>query len=102
MEKFPEFRFVSTSRTKGGESVIAGDLTLHGVTRPVIFTLEQGYRSRIRGAISASPPPRPRQVEPQGVGPRWNQVLELGGVAVSDEVKFSLEVQLTGAQAKAA
>jgi polyisoprenoid-binding protein YceI len=35
-EKFPTGRFVSTSvQAKGAEAVITGDLTLHGVTKPV-------------------------------------------------------------------
>jgi polyisoprenoid-binding protein YceI len=35
-EKFPTGRFVSTSvQAKGSEAVITGDLTLHGVTKPV-------------------------------------------------------------------
>ncbi|MFO1238335.1 MAG: YceI family protein [Alphaproteobacteria bacterium] len=37
--KYPEMTFVSTSATRTGEAsgTIAGDLTFHGVTRPVTF-----------------------------------------------------------------
>lgn len=37
-DKFPTGRFVSTSvRTKGTSATITGDLTLHGVTKPVVL-----------------------------------------------------------------
>lgn len=38
-KKFPEMRFVSTSVTRTGPTTakIAGDLTLHGVTKPIVL-----------------------------------------------------------------
>jgi polyisoprenoid-binding protein YceI len=103
VEKYPEFRFVSKKvEQKGGDSVIAGDLTLHGVTKPVTFTLEQGVPIKDPWGNQRIAATATGKLSRKEWGLVWNQVLELGGVAVSDEVKFSLEVQLIGAQAKAA
>jgi polyisoprenoid-binding protein YceI len=43
VDRFPEARFVSTSfeETGGEEAVLKGDLTLHGVTRPVTIAVEK-------------------------------------------------------------
>src|SRR5271168_3058704 len=42
VEKFPKLSFKSThiSRSKDGELAVDGDLTIHGVTRKVVFTVE--------------------------------------------------------------
>jgi len=43
VEKFPEAKFVSTSFKPTGDdkAVLTGDLTLHGVTRPITIDVEQ-------------------------------------------------------------
>jgi len=42
VEHFPTLSFVSTkvARDANGELAVTGDLTMHGVTRPVTFTVE--------------------------------------------------------------
>jgi len=60
VEKYPEAKFVSTSYTQGkdGKGVLKGELTLHGVTKPVEIEVESigagndpwgGYRSGFEG-----------------------------------------------------
>lgn len=102
--RHPEIRFASTgiAQTGAGEVVVTGELTLRGVTRPVRFTLEQGAAikdpwGQQRVASSAT-----GKLSRKEWGLTWNQLLEFGGVAVSDEVKFTLEVQAVAAQAMAA
>jgi len=54
VEKFPTLSFKSTriSRVSDGELTVAGDLTIHGVTRNVVFTVEGPTRQpRIPGEI---------------------------------------------------
>lgn len=100
----PEIRFISTGvRPDGaGEAVITGNLTLHGITRPVTFTLEQGTALKDpwgnqRIAASAS-----GKLNRKDWGLTWNQALELGGVMVGEEVRFTLDVQVVASQAVAA
>ena len=62
-DKYPTARFVSTSYTENedGTAVLEGDLTLHGVTRPVTIAVEQighgpdpwgGYRRGFQGSTT--------------------------------------------------
>ena len=101
---YPEMRFVSTGiKTTGvGESLITGDLTLHGVTRPVTFTLEQGNPIRDPWGNTRIASTATGRLSRKDWGLTWNQALEIGGVVVSDEVKFTLDVQVVAAQAVAA
>lgn len=63
VEKFPQARFVSTSyQDKGdGKGVLSGNLTLHGVTKPVTISVERigegkdpwgGYRAGFYGTTT--------------------------------------------------
>lgn len=55
VKRFPTARFVSTSIQpgEGGKGTMTGDLTLHGVTRPVTFDVTwNGYDSGIFGRRS--------------------------------------------------
>ena len=73
---------------------LAGDLTIHGVTRPV--TLEVVHEGRARdpwGGERAGYAATTR-IKRSDFGLTWNQLLETGGLAVSDEVKISLDVEL--------
>lgn len=99
--KYPAMTFVSTGVTKGsgGNFKVTGNLTLHGVTRPVVLDVE-GFAPEIKdpmGAIrrgaSAS-----ATINRKDFGVTWNKVLEAGGVAVGDEVKINIEVEMVKAK----
>ncbi len=101
--KYPEIRFVSTfiKPLDKARTEVTGELTMHGVSKPVTFVLESGEaikdpwgNRRLAAAASGV-------LNRKDWGLTWNQLLELGGVAVSDEVKWSLEVEAV-AQALAA
>ena len=96
VEKYPTLTF----RSSGARDVtadgftLAGDLTIHGVTRPV--TLEVIHEGRARdpwGGERAGYAATTR-IKRSDFGLTWNQLLETGGLAVSDEVKISLDVEL--------
>ena len=87
--KFPTARFVSTAvRPQGTRAVIAGNLTLHGVTRPV--TLNAVF-------VGAGPNPMSKAANvgftATGTLKRSDFGLGYGVPAVGDEVKL----QITGA-----
>jgi len=52
VQRFPEIRFASTAVTPqdGGKYLVRGDLSLHGVTRPVEFTVAQA-NGRYNGSV---------------------------------------------------
>ena len=96
--KFPEIKFVSKSAERDGkdEYLVKGDLTIHGVTREVALQVE-GPTPEVKdpwgnlktGATAET------KVNRKDFGLAWNMALETGGVLVGEEVKISLEVELT-------
>ena len=95
-EKFPTLTFRSTAvrnHKKDGFTLL-GDLTIHGVTREVALDVTTEGRAKDpwggqRAGYTATP-----KIKRSDVGLTWNQLLETGGFAVSDDVKISLDVQL--------
>jgi polyisoprenoid-binding protein YceI len=99
-EKYPTMSFKSTSIgiVKDGELAVAGDLTLHGVTLPVTFSVEgptppaKDPWGNTRIAVSAT-----AKISRKDFGLTWNSTLETGGILIGDEVTLTLEVQFVKA-----
>ncbi len=95
--EFPVITYKSTQVTKGPGSsyTVVGDLTLHGVTKPVTLDVEEVSEeakdpwgnTRI-GATAKG------KLKRSDFGLVWNAILETGGVMVSDEVKLEFDLQL--------
>jgi len=102
----PEIRFVS-KRIDGdprGEFKLTGDLTLRGTTREITLDVtNEGIGDdpwgNLRAGFSAT-----GKISRGNFGLTWNQALEAGGVVVGDEVKITIDVEITRAKevAKAA
>lgn len=100
VEKFPTLSFKSTriSRTGAGELAVAGDLTIHGVARNVIFTVEgptppaKDPWGNTRLGLSAT-----TKISRKDFGLNWNAALETGGILVGDEVTITFDVQFVKA-----
>lgn len=95
---FPAIKFVSTSVEPDGhdEYVVKGDLTIHGVTREEALQVE-GPTPEVKdpwGNVKAGAAATAK-INRKDFGLTWNAPLETGGVMVGDEVKISLEVELT-------
>jgi polyisoprenoid-binding protein YceI len=96
VEKFPAMTFNSTKvEPKGkGEYEVTGDLTLHGVTKPVTFAVEgpsapgKDPWGNTRIGLSAT-----TKINRMDFGLAWNSALETGGVLVGEDVAITLEVQ---------
>lgn len=95
VEKFPQASFRSTSvEDLGGDKLrVNGELTVHGVSRPLGFEAVfegsardpwGGERSGFSGSLS---------LDRREFGLQWNKALETGGVLVGDKVELSLEVE---------
>jgi polyisoprenoid-binding protein YceI len=99
-EKFPTLSFKSTRITRTGdeELAVAGELTIHGITRDVVFTVEgpspaaKDPWGNTRLGLSAS-----TKINRKDYGLMWNTVLETGGILVGDEVTITLDVQFVKA-----
>jgi len=100
VEKFPTLSFKSTrvSKTGDGEVDVTGDLTIHGVTRRVVFRVEGPTEAgkdpwgHIRRGLSAT-----TKINRKEFGLTWNSTLETGGILVGDDVTITLDVQFVKA-----
>jgi polyisoprenoid-binding protein YceI len=100
VEKFPTLAFKSASigMIRDGELAVEGDLTIRGVTRKVLFTVEgptppaKDPWGNIRVAVSAT-----TKINRKDFGLTWNAALETGGILVGEEVIITLDVQFVKA-----
>ena len=96
VEKFPTLTFRSTSvrdQKKDGFTLI-GDLTLHGVTREVALDVTTEGRAKDPWGGQRAGYTATTKIKRSDFGLTWNQLLETGGFAVSDDVKIALDVQV--------
>lgn len=97
VEKYPEITFRSThlERTGSNHSSVAGDLTIHGVTRPVMLEVTEEGQGKDpwggeRAGYSAT-----TTIDRRDYGLLWNQALEQsGGWLVGHDVKITMDVEL--------
>lgn len=98
VQKFPKMSYISKAIKKGsdGKLIIEGDLTMHGVTKPVTLKVTE-LTSEIkdpwggmRRGVSAE-----AKLDRKDFGLTFNTVLETGGVAVGEEILISIELELT-------
>lgn len=86
-----EFRSTGVKSYSGNEFVLAGDLTIKDVTRPVELKVEfegvgrSPYGQDIFG-FSAS-----TEIDREDFGLTWNVALETGGVMVGKKIKIEIE-----------
>ncbi len=104
VEKHPTAAFRSTKvdALGGNRYRITGDLTVHGVTRPVV--LDATYEGTgkdpwggERAGFSAT-----TTIDRRAFGLEWNKALETGGVLVGEKVELNLEVEAVKAAQQAA
>jgi polyisoprenoid-binding protein YceI len=90
----PEWTFVTTGVVpQGSRWAVTGDLTIAGVTKPVVLDTEvSGLATdpwgNDRVAFAAS-----TEVNREDFGLTWNAALETGGLLVGKTVKIDLEVE---------
>lgn len=102
-EKFPTLTFKSTKISQTGEKTgkIEGDLTLHGVTKPVTLDVEylgmgKGMQGETRAGFNAT-----TTINRKDFGLTWSKVVE-GTSVLGDEVKITVNVEATVAEPEAA
>ena len=93
VDSFPEITFKSTKVESSGESItITGDLTMRGVSRPVV----------LKGSYLGSVPGKPGDkvgfdasttINRTEYGIAWNRAVEGGGVMLGDDVEISISIE---------
>jgi len=95
VDQHPTLSYRSTAIRRDGDSfVVDGELTLHGVTRPVPLALEvNGFQHAspfgdVRAGFSAT-----TEINRKDFGIEFNMPLEGGGVVIGDKVQIALEIE---------
>ncbi len=95
VERYPTITFASTAvrPVKAERYEVDGELTVHGVTKPVTLDLE--YQGSVtdpygndKAVFSAS-----TEVNREDWGLTWNQTLETGGVLVGKKARIEIEIE---------
>jgi polyisoprenoid-binding protein YceI len=102
VEQFPTLAFRSTKLVPAGERSFAleGELTLHGVTKPIVLAVEQEgsvvdpYGNERIGFSATS------ELNREDFGITFNMALETGGVVVGKSVKLELEIEAVRAKSQ--
>jgi polyisoprenoid-binding protein YceI len=95
VENYPELTFRSTKveQVKNENFRVTGDLTIRGVTKPVVVELE--YRGEAKdpwGGTRILFEAR-GEIDREEFGITWNAALETGGVLVSKKLAFEFETE---------
>jgi len=97
VEKFPQITFTSTKvePAADGELKVTGDLTMHGVTKSIVLTVEalgpalkNPWGQVVRGTSATA------TVNRKDWGLNWNAALEAGGVLVGEKVQIQIDAEL--------
>ena len=96
VENHPYLHFRSTGVEKvdGERLVLAGDLTIRDVTRPVKLEVEYAGTARSPWGTTSAGFSASTKINRKDFGLVWNQALETGGVLVGDDVKIDIEIEL--------
>jgi polyisoprenoid-binding protein YceI len=96
--KYPRIMFKSTGAVSQGPGKLrmTGELTMHGITKPVTLDVEGPtpeikdiWGSRRIGATATA------TIDRRDFGLVYNRVLEGGGAVVGDQVSITLDIELT-------
>jgi len=94
VNEYPEISFKSKGiRQSGGNNVLVGDLTIHGVTKEVELPYKikgpvKGPTGETRIGFEAS-----TVINRKDYGLTWNKTLEAGGVIVGEELELLIDLE---------
>jgi len=96
LDKFPTMTFVGKSARKTAQGIdVTGDLTLHGVTKPVVLhvsdispEVKDPFGTLRRGATATT------VINRQDFGVVFNKTLDGGGVMIGDDVNITIDIEV--------
>ena len=93
--KYPTITFKSTKVEQAGgrRFKVHGDLTMHGVTKPVTLDVEatpevKGMRGETRAGARAT-----TKINRKDFGINWSKTMDGGGLVVGDDVDVTIDVE---------
>ena len=92
---YPELTFKGARVEKRGtdQLVVAGDLTIRGVTREVLLDVEHAGRTKDLWGNERAVFAAKTSIDRKDFGLVWNQVLEAGGVMIGDRIEIEIEIE---------
>lgn len=100
VEKFPALTFASKEvKVDGDKMLVSGELTMHGVTKPLTLSVEKLGMSamgekKIVGFSATS------ELDRKDYGIVWNRTLDVGGAVLGDDVEIEIGVEAAHDAAK--
>jgi polyisoprenoid-binding protein YceI len=101
VENFPEITFKSSKITKvdGDTFVVAGTLTMHGVSREITLTVDfLGEMTAMGGTRAGYELTTTLNRKDYGVS--WNRALDAGGFVLGDDVEVNIALEVVKQEAK--
>jgi len=97
---YPVINFESTGVQKTGDSeyTATGNLTIHGVTKPVVLGVEYAGRTKDPWGGERAGFTAKTAIDRKDWGLGWNMALEAGGFVVGDKVEIQIEAEVVKAQ----
>jgi polyisoprenoid-binding protein YceI len=94
-ERFPTMKFVSKSAESTGENTfkVNGDLTIKGVTKPVVLDVTYEGAAKDPWGKEKAGFTATTKIDRKEFGLTWSKVLETGGLVVGDDVTITLQVE---------
>jgi len=95
--QYPTITFKSTKieRISAAKMKVAGNLTIHGVTKPVVLDVEgpsgaiKDPYGKTRVALNAT-----TTVNRMDYGVKWNAKMDGGGIVVGDDVNINIDLEM--------
>jgi polyisoprenoid-binding protein YceI len=100
---YPTITFKSTKieRISAAKMKVAGNLTIHGITKPVVLDVEgpsgaiKDPYGKTRVALNAT-----TTVNRMDYGVKWNAKMDGGGIVVGDDVNINIDLEMIKKEAK--
>jgi polyisoprenoid-binding protein YceI len=100
---YPTITFKSTKieRISAAKMKVAGNLTIHGITKPVVLDVEgpsgaiKDPYGKTRVALNAT-----TTVNRMDYGVKWNAKMDGGGIVVGDDVSINIDLEMIKKEAK--
>lgn len=100
---YPTITFKSTKieRISAAKMKVAGNLTIHGITKPVVLDVEgpsgaiKDPYGNTRVALNAT-----TTVNRMDYGVKWNAKMDGGGIVVGDDVNINIDLEMIKKEAK--